>query len=108
MKSTSNTKPDSITPDWGSLVSGKMDILVHWDISTKTGTDTLGSSYTYYEYQEERINIEVPNSDQTTIQTYINVNMDRYFRMVGALSPSDLQWKSDMEAAVLDLAGTSS
>ncbi len=105
MKSTSNTKPENITPDWESHVSGKMDLLIHWDIVEKTGTTPDNQPYTYWEYQEERIRVDVPTTDQAGIQVYITENTDRYFRVVGAPSPSDLQWKSDIELAILDLAG---
>ncbi len=105
MKSTSNTQPNNITPDWGSLTSGKMDLLIHWDIIEKTGTTPEGQSYTFWEYQEERIRVDVPASDQTGIQEFITENTDRFFRLVGAPAPSDLQWRSDVELALLDLAG---
>lgn len=104
MIATSNIKPEAITPDWGSMISGVMDILVHWEIVEKIGINPDSSTYPYYEYQEEKIKIDVPNSDQETIKTYITANADRFHRMVGAPSPSDLQWKSDVEAALLDLA----
>jgi hypothetical protein len=96
MKSTSNIEPDNITPDWGSLESGRMDILIHWDI---TETDDM------WEYQEGRIQVDVPTTDHDGIQAYITENTDRYFRMVGLLSPSDIQRNNDMELALLDLAG---
>lgn len=105
MKSTSNTKPENITPDWGSLAAGKMDLLIHWDITEKTGQTLEGQSYNFWEYQEERIRVDVPASDHAGIQTYITENTDRFFRLVGAPAPSDVQWRTDVELALLDLAG---
>jgi len=104
MKSTSNSIPEGLSPDWGSSELGKMDLLVHWDIVEKTGIHLDSTTYIYYEFQEERIRVDVPNSDQATVQAYITENADRYYRMVGAPSPSDMQWKTDVEAALLDLA----
>jgi hypothetical protein len=104
MKSTSNTQPENVTPDWGSHVAGKMDLLIHWNIVENTGTTPDNQPYTYWEYQEERIRVDVPMTDHDGIQAYINENSDRYFRMVGLLSPSDIQRNNDMELALLDLA----
>lgn len=105
MKSTSNTQPENVTPDWGSHLAGKMDLLIHWDIVEETGITPDNKSYSYWEYQEERIRVDVPTTDQAGIQDYITENTDRYFRLVGAPAPSDLQWKNDIELAILDIAG---
>lgn len=97
MKTTSNINPESISPDWGSIKSGKMDLLIHWDITENDGI---------YEYQEERIRVDIPNSsNHDAIEEYITANKDRFFRIVGAPAPSDDQWKTDVELALLDLAG---
>jgi len=82
-----------------------MDILIHWNIVEKTGTTQDNQSYIFWEYQEERIKIDVPTTDQSGIQAYIAENTDRFFRIVGAPAPSDIQWKNDVELALLDLAG---
>ena len=105
MKSTSNVQPNEITPDFGSMKSGKIDLLIHWDIVEKVGTTPDNQAYTYWEYQEERIRVDVPSTSQADIQEYIAANTDRYLRLVGANAPSDLQWKNDIELALLDLAG---
>jgi len=105
MKSTSNVQPTEITPDFGSMKSGKIDLLIHWDIVEKSGTTPDNQAYTYWEYQEERIRVDVPSTSQADIQEYIAANTDRYLRLVGANAPSDLQWKNDIELALLDLAG---
>lgn len=108
MKSTSNTQPDKITPDWGSHVFGKIDLLIHWDIAEKTGTTPDNQPYTYWEYQEERIRVDVPTTDQAGITAYINENTDRYFRVVGAPAPIDIQWKSGIKLSLLGSTSQSS
>jgi hypothetical protein len=105
MKSSSNNKPNEIESDFGSLYDGRLDLLIHWDMIEKVWTTQDGQSYTYWDYQEERIRVDVPTSDQAGIQAYINDNSDRFFRLVGAPAPSDVQWRSDVELALLDLAG---
>ena len=98
---TKNTKPEDIELDYGSLKNGSVDVLIHWNIVEKTDSE----SKIYYEYNEERVKIQVPSNSESEILAYISENSDRLFRIVGAILPSDEQWKADIECALLSLAG---
>ena len=73
----SDTNPQNIQVDWGKLKSGKVDILVHWNIEEVTTTDPMtNESITYYTYDECRMNWILPNpmTSKADIQTYFDNN----------------------------------
>ena len=100
-----NTEPELVELDWGSFKGGSVDALVHWNITETTGTTDDGTSYTQYEYEEARIRVPLPahaRSEQTA-QTYLNGRYQALLMLAGAdVIPTKI---TDLEAAVLDLAG---
>lgn len=75
----SNIEPQNITPDFGTLRNGKLDILVNWDISSETKQDDMGNSYTIWSYESARINwiLPSPMTSKIDIQTYFDNNYDQ-------------------------------
>ena len=75
----SNIEPQNITPDFGTLKRGKLDILVNWDITSATKTDDMGNEYTEWQYESVRINWVLPSpmTSRADIQTYFDNNYDR-------------------------------
>ncbi len=97
--SSSNVNPQEIEPDMGSISpDGHIDVLIHWNITESDGV---------YTYEEERVNRQLPPGIRylSDITTYLTSIKDQLFRIVGAPAPSDEQWKSDIELALLDLVG---
>jgi len=100
-----NTQPEQVELDWGSFKDGSVDVLVHWNITETTGTTDDGTTYTQYEYDEARVRIPLPASarSQETAQTYANARYLALLMLAGAeVLPTKI---TDLEAAVLDLAG---
>ena len=71
----SNIKPNNITPDFGTLKNGKLDILVNWNITavTKMGIDV---EYTSWDYESVRLNwiLPTPMTTREEIQLYLDDN----------------------------------
>ena len=102
---TKNTQPENVELDWGSFASGSVDVLVHWNIVESTGTTDDGETYAQYEYEEARVRIPLPASARSpeTAQTYANARYQALLMLAGAeVMPTKI---TDLEAAVLDLAG---
>jgi hypothetical protein len=102
---TRNTQPEQVELDWGSFKGGSVDVLVHWNITETTGTTDDGTSYTQYEYEEARIRVPLPAHarSQATAQEYLNGRYQALLMLAGAdVIPTKI---TDLEAAVLDLAG---
>jgi len=100
-----NTQPELVESDWGSFNSGSVDVLVHWNISETTGATDDGTTYTQYEYEEARIRVPLPAHARTqaTAQEYVNGRYQALLMLAGAdVIPTKI---TDLEAAVLDLAG---
>lgn len=72
----SNIEPQTITPDFGTLKRGKLDILVNWDITSNTKTDDMGNEYTEWQYESARINWILPAvyESESAIQAYLDAN----------------------------------
>ena len=72
----SNIEPQNITPDFGTLKRGKLDILVNWGITSVTKTDDMGNEYTQWSYESARINWVLPEvyESTTAIQSYLDAN----------------------------------
>ena len=72
----SNIEPQNITPDFGTLKRGKLDILVNWDITSNTKTDDMGNEYTEWQYESARINWILPAvyESESAIQAYLDAN----------------------------------
>ena len=102
---TKNTQPEQVELDWGSFASGSVDVLVHWNIVESTGTTDDGTTYTQYEYEEARIRVPLPAHarSQEAAQTYLDSRYQALLMLAGAdIIPTKI---TDLEAAVLDLAG---
>ena len=102
---TKNTEPESVELDWGSFKGGSVDVLVHWNITETTGTTDDGTTYTQYEYEEARIRVTLPAHarSQATARGYLNGRYQALLMLAGAdVIPTKI---TDLEAAVLDLAG---
>ena len=102
---TKNTQPEPVEVDWGSFKGGSVDALVHWNIAETTGTTDDGTSYTQYEYEEARIRVPLPAHarSQEAAQEYLNGRYQALLMLAGAeIIPTKI---TDLEAAVLDLAG---
>ena len=102
---TKNTQPEQVELDWGSFKGGSVDVLVHWNIVETTGTTDDGTTYTQYEYEEARIRVPLPAHarSQATAQEYLNGRYQALLMLAGAdVIPTKI---TDLEAAVLDLAG---
>ncbi len=102
---TKNTQPENVELDWGSFKAGSVDVLVHWNITETTGATDDGTTYTQYEYDEARIRIPLPAHarSQATAQEYLNGRYQALLMLAGAdVIPTKI---TDLEAAVLDLAG---
>lgn len=100
-----NTQPEQVELDWGSFKGGSVDALVHWNITETTGTTDDGTTYTQYEYEEARIRVPLPAHARTqaTAQEYVNSRYQALLMLAGAdVIPTKI---TDLEAAVLDLAG---
>ena len=72
----SNIEPQTITPDFGTLKRGKLDILVNWGITSNTKTDDMGNEYTEWQYESARINWILPAvyESESAIQAYLDAN----------------------------------
>jgi len=81
----SNIEPQTITPDFGTLKRGKLDILVNWDIASVTKTDDMGNEYTEWQYESVRINWVLPAvyESEAAIQAYLNANYDEGENILG-------------------------
>jgi len=102
---TKNTHPEQVELDWGSFASGSVDVLVHWNITETTGTTDDGQTYPQWQYDEARIRIPLPATarSQETAQAYANARYQALLMIAGAdVIPTKI---TDLEAAVLDLAG---
>ena len=102
---TKNTQPENVELDWGSFKEGSVDVLVHWNITETAGTTDDGETYAQYEYEEARIRVPLPAHarNQATAQTYLNSRYQALLMLAGAdVIPTKI---TDLEAAVLDLAG---
>ena len=102
---TKNTQPEQVELDWGSFASGSVDVLVHWNITETTGTTEDGQTYPQWQYDEARIRIPLPATarSQETAQAYANARYQALLMLAGAeIIPTKI---TDLEAAVLDLAG---
>ena len=102
----SNIQPQNVNVDWGSFKGGSVDVLVHWNISETTETDDMNeSTYTAWQYEEARIRVPLPAHarSQETAQAYANARYQALLMLAGAeIIPTKI---TDLEAAVLDLAG---
>ena len=102
---TKNTQPEQVELDWGSFASGSVDVLVHWNITETTGTTEDGQTYPQWQYDEARIRIPLPAHarSQATARTFANARYQALLMLAGAdVIPTKI---TDLEAAVLDLAG---
>ena len=102
---TKNTQPEQVELDWGSFKGGSVDVLVHWNITETTGTTDDGQTYPQWQYDEARIRIPLPAHarSQATAQEYLNGRYQALLMLAGAdVIPTKI---TDLEAAVLDLAG---
>jgi hypothetical protein len=102
---TKNTQPENVELDWGSFKGGSVDALVHWNITESTGTTEDGQTYPQWQYDEARIRIPLPAHarSQETAQAYANARYQALLMLAGAdVIPTKI---TDLEAAVLDLAG---
>jgi len=102
---TKNTQPEQVELDWGSFASGSVDVLVHWNITETTGTTEDGQTYPQWQYDEARIRVPLPAyaRSQATAQEYLNGRYQALLMLAGAeIIPTKI---TDLEAAVLDLAG---
>ena len=102
---TKNTQPENVELDWGSFKEGSVDVLVHWNITESTGTTEDGQTYPQWQYDEARIRIPLPAHarSQATAQEYLNGRYQALLMLAGAdVIPTKI---TDLEAAVLDLAG---
>ena len=74
----SNIEPQNITPDFGTLKRGKLDILVNWGITSATKLDDMGNEYTQWSYESARINWVLPAvyESEAAIQSYLDANYD--------------------------------
>ena len=81
----SNIEPQPITPDFGTLKRGKLDILVNWDIASVTKTDDMGNEYTEWQYESARLNWVLPAVYESgaAIQAYLNANYDEGENILG-------------------------
>ena len=81
----SNIEPQTITPDFGTLKCGKLDILVNWDIASATKTDDMGNEYTEWQYESVRLNWVLPAvyESEAAIQAYLNANYDEGENILG-------------------------
>jgi len=72
----SNIEPQTITPDFGTLKRGKLDILVNWGITSATKLDDMGNEYTEWQYESVRINWVLPAvyESEAAIQSYLDAN----------------------------------
>lgn len=77
---SSHESPQNIQIDFGTLKHGKVDILVHWDITPIESTDPMtNETRTTYEYEEVRMNWILPNpfTSKEEIQSYFDANYDQ-------------------------------
>lgn len=81
----SNIEPQTITPDFGTLRHGKLDILVNWDISSETKQDDMGNEYTEWQYESVRLNWVLPAvyESEAAIQAYLDANYDEGENILG-------------------------
>ena len=102
---TKNTHPEPVELDWGSFKEGSVDVLVHWNITETTGTTEDGQTFPQWQYDEARIRIPLPATarSQATAQEYLDGRYQALLMLAGAdVIPTKI---TDLEAAVLDLAG---
>ena len=100
-----NTEPELVELDWGSFKGGSVDALVHWNATETTGTTEDGQPYPQWQYEEARIRVPLPAHarSQATAQEYLNGRYQALLMLAGAdVIPTKI---TDLEAAVLDLAG---
>ena len=81
----SNIEPQPITPDFGTLKHGKLDILVNWDITSTTKQDDMGNEYVEWQYESVRLNWVLPAvyESEAAIQAYLNANYDEGENILG-------------------------
>lgn len=81
----SNIEPQNITPDFGTLKRGKLDILVNWDITSNTKTDDMGNEYTEWQYESVRLNWVLPAvyESEAAIQAYLDANYNEGENILG-------------------------
>ena len=81
----SNIEPQNITPDFGTLKRGKLDILVNWDITSATVEDDMGNEYTEWQYESVRLNWVLPAvyESEAAIQAYLDANYDEGENILG-------------------------
>jgi len=100
-----NTQPEPVEVDWGSFRDGSVESLVHWNITESTDTAEDGTAYNQYDYDEARIRVPLPAHarSQETAQEYLDGRYQALLMLAGAdVIPTKI---TDLEAAVLDLAG---
>jgi hypothetical protein len=73
---TSNTEPNTIIPDFGTIQHGTLDILVNWDITSAEKTNEMGDTYTEWTFESVRLNWILPQAytTQSDIQAYLDAN----------------------------------
>ena len=89
----SNTEPQNIQVDWGTMKHGKVDILVHWNVEEVEQTDPMTEeTTTYYQYDEVRINwiLPSPMTSKVEIQEYFDANYDQGENILGWAMASKL------------------
>ena len=81
----SNIEPQNITPDFGTLKRGKLDILVNWGITSATKTDDMGNEYIEWSYESVRLNWILPAvyESEAAIQAYLDANYDEGENILG-------------------------
>lgn len=92
----SNIEPQTITPDFGTLKRGKLDILVNWNITSVTKTDDMGNDYTEWQYESVRLNWVLPAvyESDAAIQAYLNANYDEGENILGWAQASKMSKSS--------------
>ena len=70
----SNTEPQLIEPDYGTLKNGTLDILVHWDIEEIPAQTPDGIAFSQWSYKEARIQWTLPEpfTTRNAIQAYFD------------------------------------
>ena len=89
----SNTEPQDIQVDWGTMKHGKVNILVHWNIEEIEHVDPMTEeSTTYFQYDEVRINwiLPTPMTSKVEIQTYFDANYTEGENILGWAMASKL------------------
>ena len=81
----SNIEPQNITPDFGTLKRGKLDVLVNWGITSATKLDDMGNEYTEWQYESVRLKWVLPAvyESEAVIQAYLDANYDEGENILG-------------------------